>query len=172
TPSPRAAEALCSRLAELLGAEVDLSELADAGREYVEQVTEAVASDSDTQAYVESLEQQVDALEAEANLPSGDSIAAELTRFLRDQDERTAGEDALDPDLPLPGVREAVLRQRLREHVRREVLLDDARAVVAYEAPEAEIRLRRRRLARRRVGDEPCATPVRREEPPDQRLGL
>src|SRR5438045_2849572 len=29
TPSPRAAEALCSRLAELLGAEVDLSELAD-----------------------------------------------------------------------------------------------------------------------------------------------
>src|SRR5919197_904334 len=94
TPSPRAAEALCGRLAELLGCEVDLSELADAGREYVEQVTEAVASDSDTQSYVESLEQQVDALEAEANLPSGDSIAAELTRFLRDHDERTGGDDA------------------------------------------------------------------------------
>src|SRR6266516_4372839 len=49
TGSPRAAEALCSRLAEVLEAEVDLAELAEAGREYVEQVTEAVASDSDTQ---------------------------------------------------------------------------------------------------------------------------
>src|SRR5919204_2388629 len=81
TPSPRAAEALCSRLGQLLGAEVDLAELAEAGREYVAQVTEAVASDADTQAYVDSLEQQVDTLEAEANLPSGDTIAAELTRF-------------------------------------------------------------------------------------------
>src|ERR687887_765679 len=94
TPSPRAAEALCVRLGELLGIEIDLGELAEAGREYVAQVTEAVASDADTQAYVESLEQQVDELEAEANLPSGDSIAAELTRFLRDHDERTGGDDA------------------------------------------------------------------------------
>jgi proteasome assembly chaperone (PAC2) family protein len=93
TPSPRAAEALCTRLGELLGAELDLTELAEAGREYVEHVTEAVVSDAETQAYVEALEQQVDELEEEASLPSGDSIAAELTRFLRDHDARQGGPD-------------------------------------------------------------------------------
>jgi proteasome assembly chaperone (PAC2) family protein len=93
TPSPRAAEALCARLGELLGCEIDLSELSAAGREYMEQVTEAVSADEETQAYVENLERQVDELEAEANLPSGDSIAAELTRFLREQDRKNGGQD-------------------------------------------------------------------------------
>jgi proteasome assembly chaperone (PAC2) family protein len=92
TPSPRAAEALCARLADVLGCELDLAELSAAGREYVEQVTEAVSADEETQAYVESLERQVDELEAEANLPSGDSLAAELTRFLREHDAKDGGE--------------------------------------------------------------------------------
>src|SRR5437867_4106768 len=93
TPSPRAAEALCSRLGELLGVELELRELREAGQEYVEHVTEAVVSDAETQAYVEALEQQVDELEEEASLPSGDSIAAELTRFLREHDARKGGSD-------------------------------------------------------------------------------
>jgi hypothetical protein len=38
-----------------------------------EQVSEAVASDSETQAYVEALEQRSDVLEQ--NIPSGDSLA-------------------------------------------------------------------------------------------------
>jgi proteasome assembly chaperone (PAC2) family protein len=92
TPSPRAAEALCARLADLLGCKIDLSELETAGQEYIEQVTEAVSADEETQAYVEALERQVDELEAEANLPSGDSIAAELTRFLRERDAQNGGE--------------------------------------------------------------------------------
>jgi proteasome assembly chaperone (PAC2) family protein len=92
TPSPRAAEALCARLADLLGCEIDLAELETAGREYMEQVTEAVSADEETQAYVEALERQVDELEAEANLPSGESLAAELTRFLREQDAQNGGE--------------------------------------------------------------------------------
>jgi proteasome assembly chaperone (PAC2) family protein len=86
TPSPRAAEALCVRLADILGAKLDVGELEEAGRSYAEQVTEAVSADAETQAYVEELEQRVDQLEEELNLPSGDSIAAELTRFLRERE--------------------------------------------------------------------------------------
>jgi predicted ATP-grasp superfamily ATP-dependent carboligase len=90
-PSPRAALALCRRLGELVGAEIDVAELEQAGEEYTEQVTEAVASDNETAAYVEELERRVDLMEAAEELPSGDSLAAELTRFLREREED--GED-------------------------------------------------------------------------------
>jgi predicted ATP-grasp superfamily ATP-dependent carboligase len=86
-PSPRAALALCRRLGELVGTDVDVAELEQAGEEYTEQVTEAVASDNETAAYVEELERRVDLMEAAEELPSGDSLAAELTRFLREREE-------------------------------------------------------------------------------------
>src|SRR5512146_2460752 len=82
-PSPRAALALCRRLGELVGTDIDLAELEQAAEEYNEQVTEAVASDTETAAYVEELERRVDLMEAAEELPSGESLAAELTRFLR-----------------------------------------------------------------------------------------
>jgi proteasome assembly chaperone (PAC2) family protein len=90
-PSPRAALALCERLTELLDAELDTSELEEAAKSYAEQVSEAVATDEETAAYVQELEQRVDALEQAQDLPSGDTIAAELTRYLREHDERTRG---------------------------------------------------------------------------------
>jgi predicted ATP-grasp superfamily ATP-dependent carboligase len=86
-PSPRAAYALCSRLGELLGVDLDLEELERASAEYSEQVSEAVSADAETAAYVEELEQRVDLLEQAEDLPSGESIAAELTRFLREREE-------------------------------------------------------------------------------------
>src|SRR5437870_6773782 len=92
TPSPRAAKALVDRLADVLGADVDSSELAEAAESYAQQVSEAVASDEETAAYVQELERRVDELAAEGELPSGDSIAAELTRFLRER-ERDQGDD-------------------------------------------------------------------------------
>src|SRR5438128_10994042 len=52
-PSPRAALALCQRLGELLGAPIDIGELEEAVESYNEQVSEAVSSDAETQAYVE-----------------------------------------------------------------------------------------------------------------------
>ena len=58
-PSPRAAKALCTRLADLLGTPIDMTELDEAESEYSSQVSEAVASDPDTQAYVEELERRV-----------------------------------------------------------------------------------------------------------------
>ena len=48
--------------------------------------------DPDTAAYIEELEQRADTLADEADLPSGDALAAELTRFLRER-ERENGDD-------------------------------------------------------------------------------
>ncbi len=91
TPSPRAAQALCERLATLLGGRIDVTELRRAGRGYVEQVSEAVAGDTETATYVEELEQRSDSIDP-ADLPSGDALAAELTRYLREREDD--GEDA------------------------------------------------------------------------------
>lgn len=98
-PSPRAALALCRRFGELVGVEVDLEELEQAAEEYSEQVTEAVASDAETAAYVEELERRADLMEAAEELPSGDSLAAELTRFLRERErgDEDGGETAGGP---------------------------------------------------------------------------
>ncbi|MGI8421820.1 MAG: PAC2 family protein [Gaiellaceae bacterium] len=86
-PSPRAALALCDRLAELIGGEIDTSELREAAGSYAEQVTEAVSTDAETAAYVEELEQRTDVMEDEIELQTGDSLAAELTKYLRERDE-------------------------------------------------------------------------------------
>jgi predicted ATP-grasp superfamily ATP-dependent carboligase len=93
TPSPRAALALCERLGELLGTDIDTSELSQAVDGYVEQVSEAVAADAETAAYVEELEQRADAIDPD-ELPSGDALAAELTRFLRQREQDGNGDDA------------------------------------------------------------------------------
>jgi proteasome assembly chaperone (PAC2) family protein len=87
TPSPRAAKALCDRLAGLLDVPHDTSELETASDAYLQQVSEAVAADEDTAAYVEELEGRVDEVVPEGDLPSGDALAAELTRFLREREE-------------------------------------------------------------------------------------
>ena len=98
TPSPRAAKALCERLADLLSAEVDVSDLEEAAEAYAEQVSEAVAADSDTASYVEELERRADELEEEANIPSGDALAAELTRYLREHEARKREEEEERPE--------------------------------------------------------------------------
>jgi predicted ATP-grasp superfamily ATP-dependent carboligase len=93
-PSPRAAKALCERLATLLDISVDLAELAEAETAYAAQVSEAVASDAETAAYVEELERRADTIDLfteSGDLPTGDALAAELTRFLREREQR--GED-------------------------------------------------------------------------------
>jgi proteasome assembly chaperone (PAC2) family protein len=93
TPSPRAAVALCERLGSLIGVEIDVEELEEAAQSYEEQVSEAVASDEETASYVEELERRSDSIEESTDLPSGDALAAELTRFLRERDEED-GDDA------------------------------------------------------------------------------
>jgi len=94
TPSPRAAVALCERLGDLIGVEIEVAELEEAAGSYEEQVSEAVASDEETAAYVEELEHRADSLEESSGLPSGEALAAELTRFLREREQNGGGEDA------------------------------------------------------------------------------
>ena len=59
-----------------------------------EQISEAVASDPETAEYVAELERRADTIEEmidEADLPTGESLAAELTRYLRDREQRDEG---------------------------------------------------------------------------------
>jgi proteasome assembly chaperone (PAC2) family protein len=84
-PNPKAALALVRKLEGLVGVAVDASELESAAADYERQVNMAVQSDPDVQAFVERLEQAAEdepALEPDS-LPSGDSIARDLQRFLR-----------------------------------------------------------------------------------------
>jgi predicted ATP-grasp superfamily ATP-dependent carboligase len=93
TPSPRAAKSLVDRLADVLGADIDTAELDEAAESYTRQVSEAVATDEETSAYVQELERRADELADEENLPSGDALAAELTRYLRERENGEGGDD-------------------------------------------------------------------------------
>jgi predicted ATP-grasp superfamily ATP-dependent carboligase len=83
--NPKAALALLRRLEGLIGVSVDVSELESAAADYERQVGLAVQSDPDIQAFVERLEQAAESEEDSSpeNVPSGDMIAREFQRFLR-----------------------------------------------------------------------------------------
>lgn len=98
-PSPKAAYALCERLAEFLAIEIDLTELDQAAKSYEDQVTTAVAGDEETSTYVKELEKAADSVEDDEELPSGDSLAADFTRFLREHEARRQDEES-NPDSP------------------------------------------------------------------------
>ncbi len=87
-PNPKAALALVRKLEGLVGVTVDASELEGAAADYERQVSLAVQSDPDVQAFVERLEQAAEEESrpvAPGDLPSGDVIAREFQRFLRQQ---------------------------------------------------------------------------------------
>ncbi len=87
TPNPKAALALVRRLEGLVGVTVDASPLEEAAVDYERQVGRAVQSDPDIQAFVERLEEATSSEEEEApdprDLPSGDALARDFQRFLR-----------------------------------------------------------------------------------------
>jgi proteasome assembly chaperone (PAC2) family protein len=84
-PNPKATQALLERLGELLSVPVELGELATAARAWEQRVDELVSSDPDVAAYVRQLEERADTRMEESDIPSGETLAAELERFLRDQ---------------------------------------------------------------------------------------
>jgi proteasome assembly chaperone (PAC2) family protein len=85
-PSPKATLALLGRLQDLLGVPIDMTDLEEAAVDYERRLDEAVASEPEVRMLVERLERQVDDDEISfRNLPSGDSIAREFERFLREQ---------------------------------------------------------------------------------------
>jgi predicted ATP-grasp superfamily ATP-dependent carboligase len=89
-PNPKAALALVRKLEGLVGVTVDASELEQATIDYERQVNLAVQSDPDVQAFVERLERAADEEEEPLDprdLPSGDRIASEFQRFLKQRGE-------------------------------------------------------------------------------------
>jgi proteasome assembly chaperone (PAC2) family protein len=88
-PSPKAALALVRTLEGLLEIGLDAADLQEATEQYEERLDEAVASEPEVRSLVERLEQQMDEEDISfRDLPSGDSIARDFERFLRDRGKR------------------------------------------------------------------------------------
>src|SRR3954469_11246510 len=84
-PNPKAALAIVRKLEGLVGVTVDASDLESAAAESQRQVEAAVQSDPEVQAFVERLEQASadDTGPTQQDVPSGDVLAREFQRFLR-----------------------------------------------------------------------------------------
>jgi proteasome assembly chaperone (PAC2) family protein len=86
-PNPKAALALVRKLEGLVGVAVDATALETASADYDTQVNRAVQSDPEIQAFVERLEQAASEAEESGEglgqLPSGDTLAREFQRFLK-----------------------------------------------------------------------------------------
>jgi proteasome assembly chaperone (PAC2) family protein len=110
-PCPKAALALVRQVEELVGVSVDVGELEEAASNYERQVGLAVSSNPEVQAFVERLEQDAESdddeededdeegggrggwgswgpLSSEEDLPSGERLASEFQRFLRQQGDQ------------------------------------------------------------------------------------
>jgi predicted ATP-grasp superfamily ATP-dependent carboligase len=85
TPNPQAAAALLDRLQDIAGTPGPSRELQRAASEYQARVASAIADDPDIAGYVEQLEEQADS--QEESEPSGDQLAADFERYLRERSE-------------------------------------------------------------------------------------
>ncbi len=83
-PNPKAALALLRRLEGITGIALEASELEDAMERFEGQIDRAVAANPEIQELVQRLEsQQEDELELPQDVPSGDTLARDFQRFLR-----------------------------------------------------------------------------------------
>jgi hypothetical protein len=105
-PNPKATRALLARLSSLIDMKLDLTDLDIAATAWERSVDEVVAGDADASSYVERLEARYDEnaetsaevdesttsdddedwLDEDA-LPSGESLAEDFERYLREQDD-------------------------------------------------------------------------------------
>ena len=103
-PNPKCTRALLEKLRELLDLELDLTELDIAASAWERSVSEVVAGDAEVSSYVERLEARYDSAASEPwtddeddeadgdedwfdedDLPSGEDLAEDVERFLREQ---------------------------------------------------------------------------------------
>ena len=83
-PNPKAALALLRRLEGLVGVAVEASELEEESESFEDQVSNAVSANPEIQDLVQRLEsEQADQLEVGEDIPSGESLAEDFERFLR-----------------------------------------------------------------------------------------
>jgi predicted ATP-grasp superfamily ATP-dependent carboligase len=89
TPNPKAALALIRKLEGLVGVAIAAPGLETAAADYERRVDRAVESDPDVQAFIEQLEQAADSAAPQDHgpLPTGDAIALDLQRFLRQHED-------------------------------------------------------------------------------------
>jgi proteasome assembly chaperone (PAC2) family protein len=90
SPNPKAALALVDKAVSLTKIGADVGELERATQIYEETVGQIVASDEDVQGYVRLLEERADERTEDeidvSDLPSGEALAEELERFLRENE--------------------------------------------------------------------------------------
>ena len=86
-PNPKAGLALLRRLEGMIGIAVEAAELEEAATAFEQQVTQAVEANPEIKDMVERLEEQQDEVAGftQDDVPSGDAIAQEFQRFLRQQ---------------------------------------------------------------------------------------
>lgn len=90
TPNPPAALALVRAFEAVTGSMVDSAELESAADRFREQVSAAVAQDEEISGYVRTLEENADAdNDEDSPIPSGDAIAKEIQRYLRQQESES-----------------------------------------------------------------------------------
>ena len=83
--NPKATMALIQRVSMFLDIDVDASDLLPSVETWEQRVSELVSENEALSEYVHRLEETASEEIQMGNLPSGDAIAAELERFLRDQ---------------------------------------------------------------------------------------
>jgi proteasome assembly chaperone (PAC2) family protein len=81
TPSPPAISALLSQLREIAGVETDLTSLDGQADEYLRRVEEGLSDRPD----VADMVRNIEAAEGTGDVPTGEQLASEIERFLRDQ---------------------------------------------------------------------------------------
>jgi len=82
--NPRATMALVDRLASFLRVDVDTSDLAPAIATWEQRINEIVEDNESLTEYVRRLEEAAGEEPPLPNIPSGESLAAEVEQFLRD----------------------------------------------------------------------------------------
>lgn len=93
-PAPKAVIALLDRLAEIVDVTIPLGDLPEQSGEWERGIDELTERDDDMRAYIGKLEEQRDAVESPE--ASGEAIAHEFERFLRDQNGRPRQEPQRD----------------------------------------------------------------------------
>jgi proteasome assembly chaperone (PAC2) family protein len=88
-PNPKAALALLRRLEGLTGIAIEASDLEEATEHFNEQIDRAVASNPEIQDLVQRLEEeQAESVDLSEEVPSGDALASEFQRFLRQRGQQ------------------------------------------------------------------------------------
>jgi proteasome assembly chaperone (PAC2) family protein len=88
--NPKASLALVKRVLSLLGAETDLSDLDEAGRQFDQNLKEIVAQNTKIKNYIAKLEakdseEEAGAAPGQSDLPPASELVAEIEQFLRQQ---------------------------------------------------------------------------------------